>query len=178
MAEDGNQEDIRKRIQPILDTIRSLHQMGLWLEIVTLLIPGFNDSEDELKRLTQFVAGVSVDIPWHVTAFYKNYKMTDPADTTPESLMRAAAIGKEAGLRYIYAGNLPGQVGDLENTRCHNCRKLLIERFGYRIGGYHLTPDGSCPSCGTAIPGRWAPSFDGQITARPFAPGLGSRSHL
>ena len=176
--DDRHYRQLGGRIQPILDTIRSLHHMGLWLEIVTLLIPGFNDSEDELKRLTQFVAGVSVDIPWHVTAFYKNYKMTDPADTTPESLMRAAAIGKESGLRYIYAGNLPGQVGDLENTRCHNCRELLIERFGYRIMGYHLTPDGSCPSCGTAIPGRWAGAFDGQITARPYAPGFRAALHV
>ena len=150
--------------------------MGLWMEIVTLLIPGFNDSDDELKRLTQFLADISPYIPWHATAFHKDYKMTDPGDTTPEGLMRAAAIGKEAGLRYIYAGNLPGQVGDLENTRCHNCGELLVERFGYLITGYRLTPEGCCPSCGTAIPGRWAASFDGQITASPFAPGRGARS--
>ncbi len=163
------------RLQPILDTIRRLHQMGIWIEVVTLLIRGFNDSDDELTRLADFLAGVSTDIPWHVTAFHQDYKMTDPEDTTPEDLMRAAAIGKRAGLRYIYAGNLPGAVGDLENTRCHNCRELLVERFSYRITGYHLTPEGRCPTCGTSIPGRWASSFDGQITARPFVPGRRSR---
>jgi pyruvate formate lyase activating enzyme len=84
--------------------------MGIWLEIVTLLIPGFNDSDDELRTLAAFLADVSVDIPWHVTAFHQDYKMTSPADTRPEDLQRAAAIGREAGLRYIYAGNLPGRV--------------------------------------------------------------------
>ena len=94
--------------QPILDTIRALHELGIWLEIVTLLIPGFNDSPDEIERLTAFLAGVSPDIPWHVTAFHKDYRMTDPANTTPEMLVEAAAIGARNGLRYVYAGNLPG----------------------------------------------------------------------
>ena len=107
--------------------------MGIWLEIVTLLIPGFNDSPDELDRLTSFVAGVSPDIPWHVTAFHKDYRMTDPDNTTPEMLVAAAEIGQRNGLRYVYAGNLPGRVGDLENTRCHQCRALLVERYGYLI---------------------------------------------
>jgi len=142
--------------------------MEFWLEIVTLLVPGFNDSDDELKRLTAFVAEVSPDIPWHVTAFHKDYKMTTPEDTTPEMLLRAAAIGKQAGLRYVYAGNLPGRVGDLEDTRCPDCQTLLIERQGYLIRGYHLTAEGKCPSCGTRIPGRWEASFSGQISAYPF----------
>ncbi|MBI2815708.1 MAG: AmmeMemoRadiSam system radical SAM enzyme [Acidobacteria bacterium] len=168
--DDRHYHELGGRIQPILDTIRSLHDMGIWVEIVTLLIPGFNDSDDELKRLTEFLAGVSPDLPWHVTAFHGDYKMTDPRDTTPEDLMRAAEFGRNAGLRYIYAGNLPGEVGDLEDTRCPNCQTLLVERMGYLITGYHLTPEGRCPSCATAIPGRWAPSFDGQIAARPFRP--------
>ena len=158
------------RLQPILDTIRRLHAMDFWVEIVTLIIPGFNDSDDELARLAEFLAGVSLDIPWHVTAFHKDYKMTDPANTSVETLERAAAIGRKAGLRYIYAGNLPGQVGDLENTRCPQCRTLLIERYGYFINGYHLTAEGACPKCGTRIPGRWAREFQGQITDRPFLP--------
>ena len=87
----------------------ALHGMGIWLEIVTLLIPGFNDSDDELRGLTRFLASVSPDIPWHVTAFHKDYKMDDPDNTRPEDLLRAAEIGKQAGLRYIYAGNLPGR---------------------------------------------------------------------
>jgi pyruvate formate lyase activating enzyme len=144
--------------------------MGFWLEIVTLLVPGFNDSDDELKRLTEFLASVSPDIPWHVTAFHKDYKMTDPENTSARDLMRAAEIGKSAGLRFIYAGNLPGQVGELENTYCHNCHELLIERDGYLITGYYLTSNGSCPACGTTIPGRWDPSFQGQITDHPLLP--------
>ena len=158
------------RMGPILDTIRRLHEMGLWVEIVTLLIPGFNDANDELTRLAEFLAGISPDIPWHVTAFHQDYKMTDPRDTKPEDLLRAAEIGRKAGLRYVYAGNLPGQVGELENTRCHHCSQLLVERYGYLIRGYHLTPEGSCPQCGTAIPGRWVGQFERQVAAFPFTP--------
>ncbi|MBV8891090.1 MAG: AmmeMemoRadiSam system radical SAM enzyme, partial [Acidobacteria bacterium] len=109
------------RLAPILDTIRRLHQIGIWLEIVTLLIPGFNDSDDELRQLTEFLVSVSPDIPWHVTAFHKDYKMTDPDDTRPEDLLRAADIGRRSGLNFVYAGNLPGRVGELEDTRCPNC---------------------------------------------------------
>ena len=161
------------RLQPILETISSLYRQGFWLEIVTLLIPGFNDSEDEVRRLAAFLAAVSPDIPWHVTAFHQDYKMTDPDNTSPEMLMAAAEIGRQEGLRYVYAGNLPGRVGDLENTRCPDCRTLLIERFGYLILGYHLTPQGNCPSCGLAVPGRWAESFQGQVAAHPFLPRQG-----
>jgi pyruvate formate lyase activating enzyme len=146
--------------------------MGLWLEIVTLLIPGFNDSPDELCRLTEFLAGISPDIPWHVTAFHGDYKMQGDhqRDTTPEDLLQAAEIGQAAGLRYIYAGNLPGLVGPWENTRCPQCSETLIRRYGYFIQDYRLTPEGRCPRCSTQIPGRWAAQFDGQITARPFSP--------
>ena len=112
--DDRHYRQLGGRLQPILETIRALHEMGIWLEIVTLLIPGFNDSDDELRRLTAFLASVSPDIPWHVTAFHQDYKMTSPADTRPDDLLRAAAIGREAGLRYIYAGNLPGRVEGLE----------------------------------------------------------------
>jgi pyruvate formate lyase activating enzyme len=101
--------------------------------------------------------------------------MIGPDDTRPETLINAAEIGRRAGLRYIYAGNLPGRVGDLENTRCPNCAMLLVERYGYRIVGYHLTPNGRCPSCDTAIPGRWPERFEGQITERPIAAGFGRR---
>jgi pyruvate formate lyase activating enzyme len=162
------------RLQPILDTIRRLHQMGFWVEIVTLVIRGFNDSDDELKRAAEFLAGVSPDIPWHLTAFHKDYKMRDPEDTSPETLQRAAEIGRHAGLRFVYAGNLPGEVGDLENTRCSHCRELLIRRYGYFIMDYRLTPDGCCPKCGAAVPGRWAPEFQGQITSLPFVPRVGT----
>lgn len=169
--DDRHYRQLGGRLEPILETIRALHAMGVWLEIVTLLIPGFNNGRDEIERLTAFLAGVSPDIPWHVTAFHKDYRLTDPENTTPEMLVEAAGIGRANGLRYVYAGNLPGRVGDLENTRCHACRATVIERYGYYIRQYRLTADGGCPDCGTAIPGRWARAFDGQITATPFVPG-------
>ena len=169
--DDRHYRQLGGRIEPILSTIRSLHDMGIWVEVVTLLIPGFNDSPDELERLTAFLAGVSPDIPWHVTAFHKDYRMNDPENTTPGMLMAAAEAGRRSGLRYIYAGNLPGQVGDLEHTRCHNCHAMLVERYGYSIQDYRVTAGGACPDCGTAIPGRWGRRFEGQVTASPFAPG-------
>ncbi len=174
--DDRHYRQLGGRIEPILETIRRLHEMGFWLEIVTLTIEGFNDSDDELKRLADFLANISPDIPWHVTAFHKDYKMTDPANTKSATLIRGAKIGKAAGLRYVYAGNLPGHVGDFENTRCPNCRELLIERYGYHILNYHLTPTGACPSCGTSIPGRWAAEFQGQIADHPYLPHLRRRA--
>jgi pyruvate formate lyase activating enzyme len=169
--DDRHYRQLGGRLQPILDTIRHLHATGFWVEIVTLLIPGFNDSRDELTRLTNFVASVSPDIPWHVTAFHSDYKMTAPENTTAEMLVDAATIGHQAGLRYVYAGNLPGLVGDLENTRCAACHELLVERFGYLIRDYRITPDGRCPACSTAVPGRWGARFEKQISSRPFRPG-------
>ncbi|MBI2365531.1 MAG: AmmeMemoRadiSam system radical SAM enzyme, partial [Deltaproteobacteria bacterium] len=100
--DDRHYRQLGGRLQPILDTIRRLHQMGFWLEIVTLLVPGFNDSDDEVKRLSDFLASVSPDIPWHVTAFHPDYKMTDPGATTPVMLMKAAEIAKRNGLRFVY----------------------------------------------------------------------------
>jgi pyruvate formate lyase activating enzyme len=170
--DDRHYRQLGGRLAPILETIRALHEMDVWLEIVTLLIPGFNNSREELNRLTSFVAEVSPDIPWHVTAFHKDYRMNDPENTTPEMLMEAADIGHANGLRYVYAGNLPGRVGDLENTRCHACGELLIARYGYNVRAYRLTAEGGCPSCGTMVPGRWASSFEPQRTSRPFLPVL------
>ncbi len=158
------------RLQPILDTICRLHALGIWMEIVTLVIPGFNDSDEELTGLAEFLAGVSLDIPWHVTAFHSDYKMSDTDNTPPETLLRAAEIGKRAGLRYIYAGNLPGYVGDLENTRCAECHELLIARHGYHIKRYCVTAEGCCPKCGKVVPGRWDPAFRQQISSRPYVP--------
>ena len=169
--DDRHYRQLGGRIQPILDTIRRLHAMDFWVEIVTLLIPGFNDSDEELSRLTEFIVSVSSDIPWHVTAFHKDYKMTDPANTTPEMLLHAADIGRRSGLRFVYAGNLPGRVGDLENTRCAACGEMLIERYGYFIKDYRITASGRCPSCDVVVPGRWGTRFEGQIASRPFLPG-------
>jgi pyruvate formate lyase activating enzyme len=168
--DDRHYRDLGGRLQPILDTIRWLHDAGTWLEIVTLLIPGFNDSDTELRGLTQFIASVSPDIPWHVTAFHQDYKMTDPANTTASDLQRAATIGREAGLRFVYAGNLPGRVGGLEDTHCASCGEVLVARYGYLIREYNLTKDGGCPRCGTRAPGRWSAGFEGQRTSHPFLP--------
>ena len=111
--DDRHYRQLGGRIEPILETIRALHKMGIWVEIVTLLIRGFNDSVQELQKLTEFLAGVSVDMPWHVTAFHRDYRMTSVEDTRAEDVERAAAIGRAAGLRYVYGGNLPGRVGGL-----------------------------------------------------------------
>ena len=151
-----NYRELGGRVEVVLETIRRLHAMGFWLEIVTLVIPGFNDSDEELTQIAQWLVSVSPDIPWHVTAFHKDYKMTDPDDTDATTLLRAARIGEAAGLRFIYAGNLPGQVGKYEHTFCPQCRTLLIERVGYHILQDRLTPTGGvCPHCQTVVPGRW-----------------------
>jgi len=138
----------------VLDTIHTAHEMGLWVEVVTLVVPGFNDSNEELWDAARYLASVSLDVPWHVTAFHPDYKME--SDHTPSStLLRAAEIGQEAGLRYVYAGNLPGRVGTYEDTLCPNCGKRLVQRRGYTIIDYQITPDGKCPGCKTVIPGIW-----------------------
>jgi pyruvate formate lyase activating enzyme len=140
----------------VLWTIGSLRERGIWLEVVTLVIPGVNDSEEELREIARFLAGVSPDIPWHVTAFHQDYKMTAPDNTTAAALVRACEIGAAEGLRFVYAGNLPGRVGRWENTYCPGCGEALIERYGYMILK-HAIPDGRCPSCRAAIPGFWEP---------------------
>jgi pyruvate formate lyase activating enzyme len=138
-----------------LDGIQRAHDLGLWVEVVTLTIPGFNDSNEELWEAARFLAGISPDIPWHVTAFHKDYKMTDPDNTDARVLLRSAEIGREAGLHYVYAGNLPGQVGEYEHTFCPQCNESVVKRLGYVILEYRLTASGSCPKCGTKVPGIW-----------------------
>jgi len=142
-------------LENVLNTIKMAYAMGFWVEVVTLVIPGWNDSDQELRAAAEFIASVSPDIPWHVTAFHKDYKMTDPENTSPQTLLRAARIGQEAGLHYVYAGNLPGMVGEYENTYCPHCRTLLIRRWGYHIALNRLSPQGRCPTCGATIPGIW-----------------------
>jgi len=153
---DRNYRQLGGVVDNILDTVRMVHERGFWEEIVTLVIPGFNDSEDELKRAADFIASVSPDIPWHVTAFHQDYRMTDNANTTATQLVRACEIGREAGLHYVYAGNLPGRVGRWENTFCPSCDELLVERYGYLIKKMKVTPAGRCPSCSERIPGIWS----------------------
>lgn len=138
----------------VLETIRSVHERGMWVEIVTLLIPGFNDSNEELTEIARFIVSVSPDIPWHVTAFHQDYRMMDPDDTPVKTLLRARTIGLKEGLHFVYAGNRPGEVGDTENTYCPTCGKTLVERYGFRILNNTLE-EGCCPGCAYPLPGRW-----------------------
>ncbi len=151
---DKNYRKLGGVLQHVLDSIEMVYEKGFWLEIVSLLIPGFNDSNDELKSMAKFLADISPDIPWHVTAFHQDYKMHDPDNTPVETLIRAAEIGYETGLNYVYAGNLPGRVGKYENTFCPKCRVELITRFGFQILQNQIV-NGECYNCQTQIPGRW-----------------------
>lgn len=143
------------RLQTILDTIQLAHDLGMWVEVVTLVIPGFNDGNDELWESARFLVSVSPDIPWHVTSFYPTYKHLEGERTSAEILQRAAEIGQEAGLKYVYAGNLPGKVGSLEDTHCPRCGQLLIQRSGFSVIENRVTAAGSCPHCGEMIAGIW-----------------------
>lgn len=154
-------------LKNVLDTIERLKTMDFWVEIVTLVVPTFNDSDEELKQIAEFIAGVSVDIPWHVTAFHPDYKMTDPPRTPASTLIRAHDIGREAGLRYVYAGNLPGGVQHREHTFCANCREVLIRRHGFYVESNGMNR-GCCPKCGTSIPGVW----EDHPPARSTGPGF------
>ena len=149
-----NYQQLGGKLENVLATIRTLKEMGIWVEIVTLLIPGFNDSNEEVADMANFLVSVSPEIPWHVTAFHQDYKMTDPDPTPVKTLLRAAEIGQNAGLHYVYAGNIPGRVGNYENTYCPSCRTLLIERQGYLVRK-NLLANGACPGCSTRIPGVW-----------------------
>jgi pyruvate formate lyase activating enzyme len=153
--QDRNYRKLGGLLKNVLDTIQRLYAMNFWLEIVTLVIPGFNDSNEELRDIAQFLARISPDIPWHVTAFHQDYKMTDPDNTSVATLLRAAEIGKAEGLYFVYAGNLPSRVGNWEDTRCPGCNATVIERSGYRILRNRITASGNCPDCTRAIPGVW-----------------------
>jgi pyruvate formate lyase activating enzyme len=150
-----NYRDMGAVLDHVLETIQYAHEIGLWVEVVTLVIPGMNDSNEELWEAARFIAGVSRDIPWHVTAFHPDYRMNDRPRTSSEILQRAAEIGQEAGLRYVYAGNLPGRVGSLEDTFCPNCSRILIRRQGFTVLENHINAAGACPSCAASIAGVW-----------------------
>jgi len=152
---DQNYRRLGGALKNVLETIKMLHEMKFWVEIVTLVIPGFNDSDEELKQIADFLVSVSPDIPWHVTAFHKDYKMTDPDNTSVETLIRAANIGVKAGLKFVYVGNLSGRVGNFENTYCPSCKELLIERYGFKVLQNRIGSAGKCPKCEVGIPGFW-----------------------
>ena len=152
---DVNYRKLGGVLENVKATIRMVYERSIWLEVLTLIVPGFNSAEEELRAIAQFIASVNPQIPWHVTAFHKDYKMTDPQDTPAEQLVRAAEIGASEGLKFVYAGNLPGEVGEWENTRCPGCSTTLIQRFGYLIRDYRITAEGKCPLCAAAVPGIW-----------------------
>jgi pyruvate formate lyase activating enzyme len=140
------------RLQPVLDTIGRMREMGIWLEVTTLLIPGLNDSEPELKSLAGFLADTDPGIPWHISRFHPTYRLTDRPITPVQTLRRARDIGYETGLQYVYTGNIPGDEG--ENTFCHACKTPLIDRVGFQVARNRIN-DGRCPACGEAVPGIW-----------------------
>jgi pyruvate formate lyase activating enzyme len=138
------------RLNPILESLKKMKEMGIWVEITTLLIPTLNDSEEELKEIAKFIAGLGVETPWHISRFHPQFKMQDLQVTPLASLHRAAQIGKQAGLKYVYSGNVPGDKD--ENTYCFNCGNLLIERYGFQI--VSLNRQGNkCSKCGTELEG-------------------------
>jgi pyruvate formate lyase activating enzyme len=153
---DRNYRQLGGILENVTQTIRSLKQRGIWVEIVTLVVPGFSDDAEDLKQMAGFIASVDPLMPWHVTAFHPDYQMFEEyRRTTPEDLLKAVEIGRAAGLKYIYSGNLPGQTGDYENTRCHACGAMLIEREGFYVKRQLVKEDGQCPQCGVKIPGVW-----------------------
>jgi pyruvate formate lyase activating enzyme len=143
------------KLEPVLDSIEYAIQLGLWVEIVTLLVPGFNDTTSELEDMAEFICSISPQIPWHITAFHPDYKMRDKSRTRANQILEAVEIGYRAGLQYVYGGNLPGSLGKYEHTRCHQCQAMLIKRRGFFIQEYNITAKGTCPDCGISIPGIW-----------------------
>jgi pyruvate formate lyase activating enzyme len=139
----------------VLDTLADLKERGFWVEVVTLLVPGFNDSDEELRDLTRFLADLDPLMPWHVTAFHTDYKMAETPNTQSASLLHAAEIAVESGLKFVYCGNRTGDVNEWEDTRCHGCDATLIRRLGFHILENRLLPGGVCPDCSTRIPGVW-----------------------
>lgn len=136
------------RLKPVMDTIRLMKQLGVWVELTTLIIPTINDSEDDLRRLAEFIFSIGREIPWHVSRFHPTYKMNNLPPTPVRSVIKARQMGLEVGLRYVYTGNIQGDDG--ENTYCYNCGKVLIERIGYNIGLVHVK-DSKCSFCGADV---------------------------
>jgi len=144
-------EQCGAKLDPVLDTLKTMKEMGVWLEVTTFLISGLNDSNEELKEISQFLADLDLNIPWHISRFHPTYRLTSAPATA--SLRRARDMGYEAGLKYVYAGNIPGDDG--EKTYCHNCGEILIDRFGFNVANNRIK-GGCCPGCKTEIPGVWS----------------------
>jgi pyruvate formate lyase activating enzyme len=146
------QDQCGAKLKPVLKTIEKMTDMGIWLEVTTLLIPGLNDDPKELKALAGFLAQVNPGIPWHISRYHPTYRLTHIASTPVESIRRARDIGYESGLQYVYTGNVHGDDG--ENTFCHECRERLIDRTGFFVSENRVV-QGHCKACGAPIPGIW-----------------------
>lgn len=138
------------RLAPVLESIAYMRELGIWVELTTLIIPTLNDSEQELRDIARWIYSVDKAMPWHVSAFHPAYKLNEIPPTPPETLERARDIGLEEGLRYVYTGNIPGQIG--ESTYCYHCGAILIKRLGFTVKE-NLIKDSRCPKCATAIDG-------------------------
>lgn len=138
-------------LQPVLESIKHMKKLGIWVEVTTLVIPGINDTDEELRGIAEFIAGVGKEIPWHISRFRPDYNLLESVPTPMETLRKAASIGRDAGLRYVYLGN----IAEESNTNCCNCGKLLIARDGYLISENSIT-GGKCPACNTTIEGIWS----------------------
>jgi pyruvate formate lyase activating enzyme len=145
-------EQCGAKLEPILRTLEIMRKMGVWVEVTTLLIPGLNDSTDELKGLAGFLSNLDTDIPWHISRFHPSYRLMNVRPTPPESIQTARDIGYEAGLKYVYTGNLLGDDG--EKTYCHECKELLVDRFGFYVRK-NVIKNNQCPKCKAQIPGVW-----------------------
>jgi pyruvate formate lyase activating enzyme len=145
-------EQCGAKLEPVLRTLELMKEMGIWVEVTTLLIPGLNDSTEELENIAKFLVGLDPDIPWHISRFHPTYRLTDRGATPAESIRRARDIGYEAGVKYVYTGNLPGDEG--EKTYCHSCDHVLIDRYGFSITR-NVIKDNRCPHCKAVIPGVW-----------------------
>ncbi|MCF6158151.1 MAG: AmmeMemoRadiSam system radical SAM enzyme [wastewater metagenome] len=138
------------RLEQVIECIRSYKEMGIWIEITTLIIPGINDTASELREIAAFIKSVGPEIPWHVNRFYPMYRLIEKPPTPLKTVKMAREIGLKAGLRYVYEGNVPGDEG--ESTYCYNCNKMLIKRYGYQMIGNSIT-NSKCPACSTNIDG-------------------------
>jgi len=141
------------KLKPVLKTLELMKKMNVWVEVTTLLVPGLNDSKEELQQLAKFLVNLDPDIPWHISRFHPTYRLTNVRPTPPESIRKAKDIGYEAGLKYVYTGNLPGDDG--EKTFCHQCKELLIDRYGFYVRK-NVIANSRCPKCSAEIPGVWS----------------------
>ncbi len=150
----------KARLAPVLDSIQLMRELGVWVEVTTLVVPGMNDGDEELRGIARFLAGVDRDMPWHISRFHPDYDFTEVEATPVETLRRAAAIGRAEGIRYIYVGNMRGEG---EDTVCPSCGETLVRREGFFVRSNRIPEDGACPQCGTRIAGIWS------VAAKPPA---------